>query len=530
MESTDSLSEGLLAGTVIAVAVAAFARSRGWGIALPVLGVGILVGLLPFGPRAPENAGDLFLFILAPLVFGEALSSSYRDLRSSRRAILALAVGLVVIVSVAVGAVAALLVPGVPWAVALALGAILAPTDAVSVAAIAGRAGLPRRVINILEGESLVNDGTGLTLLRVALVTAAAGSVTATQVAGVLALSVVGGVGTGVVVGLIMIAVIRRGRDPLVANAILILAPFPAYFIAEGVQGSGILAVVTAALMAAHAMSSDSGFRGRPQSLAAWRQITFLLQAFAFFLVGIELPATLTRIRSDQWPTLLLLVGAVMLTLIITRFLFAGAMWLASSRSQHRLGGREWVLVAWAGARGPVSGLAAFTLPVFLEDGNALPDRNLLLATTLCVIVLTLLLSPTLKPLANILSLTPDDHASMRGPIRQSLALAALERLDELIDDALASEQPLPDEFIALIRERYQLEADASEPGTPEREIGRRDRQRVLTEIINAQHEQLIRIRDTRGIPDAVLRPIQHELDLQRSALQGEGEGPVQAS
>lgn len=513
-----------MAATVIAVAVAAFARSRGWGIALPVLGVGIIVGLVPFGPRAPDNAGDLFLLILAPLVFGEALSSSYRDLRSSRRAILALAVGLVVIVSVAVGAIAALLVPGVPWAVALALGAILAPTDAVSVAAIAGRAGLPRRVINVLEGESLVNDGTGLTLLRVALVTAAAGSVTATQVAGVLVLSVVGGVGTGIIVGLIMIAVIRRGRDPLVANAVLILAPFPAYFIAEGVQGSGILAVVTAALMAAHAMSSDAGFRGRPQSVAAWRQITFLLQAFAFFLVGIELPATLASIRDDQWPTLILLVGAVMLTLIITRFLFAGGMWLATSRSKHRLDGREWILVAWAGARGPVSGLAAFTLPVFLDDGNALPDRNLLLATTLSVIVLTLLLSPTLKPLAKLLALAPDDHSTMYGPIRQSLALAALERLDELIDDARAAGQPLPEEFIALIRERYLLEADASSALEPEHEIGRRDRQRVLAEIINAQHEQLIRLRDTRGIPDAVLRPIQHELDLQSSALHGEGD------
>jgi monovalent cation/hydrogen antiporter len=522
MDPTDNLSEGLMAATVIAVAVAAFARSRGWGIALPVLSVGILVGLLPFGPSAPDNAGDLFLVILAPLVFGEALSSSYRDLRSSRRAILALAIGLVVIVSVAVGAVAALIVPGVPWAVALALGAILAPTDAVSVAAIAGRAGLPRRVINVLEGESLVNDGTGLTLLRVALVTAAAGSVTATQVAEVLALSVLGGVGTGVVVGLIMVAVIRRGRDPLVANAILILAPFPAYFIAEALDGSGILAVVTAALIAAHAMSSDAGFRGRPQSIAAWRQITFLLQAFAFFLVGLELPATLARVRTDQWGIFLALTAAVLVTLIATRFLFAGAMWVLTFRASQRMTGREWILVAWAGARGPVSGLAAFTLPVFLDDGNALPDRNLLLATTLSVIVLTLVLSPTLGPIARLMKLTPDDARSQQGPVRQSLALAALERLDELVDDAAAAGTPLPQVFVDSLRQKYQIDAAGTDAEQSTREMGARDRIRVLAEIINAQHEQLVRMRDTRSIPDSVLRPIQHELDIQRIALQGE--------
>lgn len=525
MDPTDNLSEGVMAATVIAVAVAAFARSRGWGIALPVLSVGIVVGLLPFGPGAPDNAGDLFLLILAPLVFGEALSSSYRDLRRSRRTILALAIGLVIFVSLAVGAVATMVVPGVPWAVALALGAILAPTDAVSVAAIAGRAGLPRRVINVLEGESLVNDGTGLTLLRVALVTAAAGSVTATQVAGVLALSVLGGVGTGVVVGLIMVAVIRRGRDPLVANAVLILAPFPAYFIAEGLDGSGILAVVTAALIAAHAMSSDAGFRGRPQSLAAWRQITFLLQAFAFFLVGLELPATLLKIRSDQWGILLVLIFSVLITLIVTRFLFAGAMWLLTYRASHRLSGREWVLVAWAGARGPVSGLAAFTLPVFLDDGNALPDRNLLLATSLSVIVLTLFLSPTLGPVARLMKLTPDDTQGLQSPVRQSLALAALERLDELVDDAVSAGSPLPQTFVDNLRQRYQSDAASTNVEQPAREIGAKDRLRVLAEIINAQHEQLVRMRDTRGIPDSVLRPIQHELDIQRIALQGETGG-----
>ena len=515
------ITEGLLAGTVLAVAVAAFARTRGWGIALPVLAVGVLTGLLPFGPAAPSNAGEIFLIILAPLIFGEALSSSYLDLRRVGRLVLTLAIGLVVFVALAVGAVATWIVPQIPWAVALALGAILAPTDAVAVAAVAKRARLPRRIVTVLEGESLVNDGSGLTLLRVALVSAAAGSVTAAEVAGVLALSVLGGVGLGAIVGLILVWVIRRSRDPLVANAVILLAPFPAYFLAEAIEGSGILAVVVAALITAHAMSADSGFRGRPQSIAAWGQITFLLQAFAFFLIGIELPSSLSNLREEQWPLLPWLVLAVLVTLIVTRFAFAGVMWAITRRMPDRtLGGRAWSIVGWAGARGPVSGLAAFSLPFLLDSGSALPDRNLLLATSLCVIVATLLLSPTLGPLARWLKLTEDDDdAAVRTRLRHAMAMAALERLDGLADDAEANGTAYPDSFIQRVRASYESQLTHDAPATASNVMDPTASRRVLLELLNAQSTELLRQRDLRSIPDSTIKSMQHDLDLQQQAL-----------
>ena len=237
-----------MAGLLVAIAVAGFARWRGWGVAIPVVTAGVIVGLLPFGPSAPDDAGEVFLLILAPLVFGEALSGSYVDFRRFRRPIFALAVGLVIVSSVVVGAVATVLVPGLPLAMAFALGAILSPTDAVAVANIARRVALPRRVVTILEGESLVNDGTGLTLLRVALAAAAAGTVSGGDIALILFQSVVGGLAVGVGAGLILAWVIRRGSDQTVANAMVLIATFPVYYVAEEVGGSGILAVVATAL------------------------------------------------------------------------------------------------------------------------------------------------------------------------------------------------------------------------------------------------------------------------------------------
>lgn len=511
------ISEGLLAGAVVAVAVAAFARHRGWGIALPVLIVGIAVGILPFGPQAPSNAGELFLVILAPLVFGEALSSSYRDLRQVGRSILALAVGLVIVGSLAVGFVATVIVPQIPWAIALALGAILAPTDAVSVAAVAKRAGLPRKVVHVLEGESLVNDGTGLTLLRVALVLAAAGSVTATEVVGVLALSILGGVMVGVIIGLILVLLIRRSSDPLVANAAILLAPFPGYFLAETIEGSGILAVVVAALIAAYGMTADAGFRGRPASIAAWQQITFILQAFAFFLIGLELPMSLINMRTEQWQVLPWLILGVLATLIVTRFVFVGAM--ALFRRGSGISARGWVVIAWAGARGPVSGLAAFTLPFLLDSGTALPDRNLLLATTLSVIVITLLLSPTLAPLARRLGLSEDDPVEEQRRLRQALAAAALERLGDLVEDAIQSGEELPAPLVDDLREEFEQKLKAAGQGASHLQGDASIRRRLLLELVHAQQEEVVRWRDERQVSDAVVRQLLHELDIQRSSL-----------
>lgn len=517
------LSEGLIAGLLISLAVAAFARWRGWGIAIPVLVAGIAFGFLPFGPSAPDDAGEIFLLILAPLVFGEALSASYVDFKRFRRPIFALAVGLVLVTSVAIGAVAAALVPGIPLSLAFALGAILSPTDAVAVAAIARRVALPRRVVTILEGESLVNDGTGLTLLRVALAAAATGSVSGGDIAVILLQSVVGGLVVGVLAGVALAWLVRRDPDQTVVNAFVLIAPIPVYLIAEEVNGSGILAVVATALIVANTMLTHRRFEGRRSSMAIWRQITFILSAAAFFLVGLELPETVLALPADELRLLPILVISVVAVLVVSRVVFVCGYALVSGKGEGHIGVREAVVLAWAGARGPVSGLAAFSLPLGVGVEATVDQSRLLQATTFVVIGVTLALSPTLGLVARAVRLPDVDLDDDRRAVRVALATRGIDALDEAVRDAANSRQPLPDGIVESVRHRLLDDlgiAGGDAPTTTSLD----DAYRLEMAVLRAQQDELLRLREG-GTPDAVIRPALHEIDLQISALRARAPG-----
>jgi monovalent cation/hydrogen antiporter len=512
----------LLVGILMAVGVAAFARWRGWGTAIPVLIAGVVIGFLPFGPSAPDDAGEVFLLILAPLVFGEALSTSYVDFRRFRRPIFALAVGLVLVTSIAVGAIATLIVPGLPLGLAFALGAILSPTDAVAVAAIAKRVALPRRVVTILEGESLVNDGTGLTLLRVALAAAAAGTVAGGEIALILVQSVLGGLIVGVAAGLVLAWLIRKAPDQTVVNAFILLTPIPVYVLAESLQGSGILAVVAAALIAANTMLTHRRFDGRRASVAVWQQITFILTAIAFFLVGLELPATVEALPQEELVLLPILVIAVVLVLIATRVIFVGAYTLIFGRGEGQLGMREAVVLAWAGTRGPVSGLAAFSLPLGVGVEAAADQSRLLQAATFMVIAVTLLLSPTLGYVARAVGLQGDDLEEDRKAVRIALATRGLDALDEAVREGAYDHAPLPAGAEEALRHRLLAQLDEAE-GSPRTAAAREGSTRNLElAVLRAQQDELYRLRES-GLPDAIVRPALHALDLQAGALRDRG-------
>ena len=194
---------------------------------------------------------------------------------------------------------------------------------------------MPRRLVSILEGESLVNDGTGLTALRVAVVAAVAGSVTMLNAAGMLAAAVGIGVLVGALAGWGMSTVLRRSRDLVAANSLIVVAPFLIYVVAEEFEGSGILAVVVAALWLANAQHADPGWSGRLQGTTVWRHVTFILQSFAFCLIGLEIPEVFRRLGSDEVALVLVLVPVVLVTLVGTRFLFVGLM-VVIERSRDR--------------------------------------------------------------------------------------------------------------------------------------------------------------------------------------------------
>jgi Na+/H+ antiporter len=519
----------LAASAAIAVAIAAFARQRGWGIALPLVVAGIIVGLAPIGPTAPPAPEIILIAVLAPLVFGEAMGSSYLDLRKVSRPVIALAVGLVIASTLVVGYVT-MLVVAMPAAMAFALGAVLSPTDAVAVSAIARRAGLPRRTVSILEGESLVNDGTGLTALKVALAAAAAGSVTLLEVGGIFIVAVAAGVAVGALGGWLLSQVLIRSRDLVASNALVLIAPFVIYFIAEELKGSGILAIVVAALVIAHSQNSDPGHTGRVQSTIVWRHITFVLQALAFFLVGIELPDLLLGLDDSSRRVLIVLVAVVTLAMIVTRTVFVfGMVGIARGLRQSaplRQVLRGAAIVSWAGARGPVSGLAAFSIPVALASGAEVPYRELILATTFCVIVITLLLSMTLAPLARLLTVHSDDDEEALRRVDAMLARAALERLNDVEIEAEEAGRPIAPEVSERLRgdaERRLQTAAHPDTVTRTQEIEVRQMLATARAMVRAEQEELIRLRDEEGLPDAIARPLLRELDLRHQALRRQG-------
>lgn len=512
---------------LIAVGVAAFARQRGWGMALPVVIIGAVIGALPIGPDAPPDAELILVLILAPLVFGEALSSSYLDLRRVSRPVLVLAVGLVLATTIVIGGAINLLVAA-PVVLAFALGAVLAPTDAVAVSAVAKRASLDRRLVSILEGESLVNDATGLTVLRVTIVVMLAGSVTATHVAGVFALAIIGGIAVGAVGGAVLSYLTSRMRDSVAANGLVIIAPFALYLVAEKLEGSGILAVVIAALWIAHAQSSRPERYARLEAVEVWRNLTFLLQAMAFFLVGLELSASYRALGSGELQAVLVLVPIVVLLLIAVRFAFVMPMFAISAFfGRHRRGFvkrymRGAVVISWAGARGPVSGLAALSIPLLMADGTPVPHRTEFMAIVFTVIVITLLLSQTLGPLARRLGATSADRRGVVERVNVTLLHAAQARLDELWEQADSHGTPLPNEAVQLVRDDLQVriaEAERSEmiagesPDTVAAVV--RD---LKIATIRAQQEELLRIRDAESLPDAIYREILAGLELRMKA------------
>lgn len=508
---------------VIAVLIAAVARNRGWNPSLPLLACGIIIDAVDIGPDAPADPELVLIVVLAPLVFGEALSSSIVDLRRVSRPVVALAVGLVVFGAFVVGAMATLVVPSMPLAVALCLGAILAPTDAVAVSATARSAALPRRVVQILEGESLVNDGTALTMLRVCAAAAAAGSVTGPEIVRITFQSVVGGLLVGLVGGAVLVIIARRSRDTTVANGCVLIAPFPIYGGAEALGGSGILAVVVAALALAHATSSAVTYTGRLQAASVWRAITFILQAVAFFLVGLDVPDALKQIGPERQRSLFYVVPAIVAALIVSRFLFVYLMATFSGARRHSP--RSWFVIAWGGARGPVSALAAFTLPTTMVGGDPFPDRAYVISITVCVVVSSLVIAPTMAPVARMLHLPVDDDARTVRWVRAALARASLDRLDEIGQRAERTGEPIPPDILDGLRAAGQLRLDAelaAQQQGEESSAGEsvRVRSAVALQMVHAEQEELLRLRNQEGLPDSMMRTLQKSLDHRIRALQ----------
>ncbi|MGB3894937.1 MAG: Na+/H+ antiporter, partial [Mycolicibacter sinensis] len=440
----------LLGALVAAVLVAAIARRHKLSAPLVLVIVGLLVGLIPAVPDIALRP-DLVLFvILPPLLWSAGLESSYINMRRNRRSIMLLAVGLPLATTVAVGVVAYYTVPEFTVAAALTLGAIVAPPDAVSATAVGRRVGLPRRIMTLLGGESLLNDATALTVYKMALA-AAIGAATGwgTGLA-TFVLSAVGGVAVGMLFGALIVVIRARLTDPLMESAVGLVAPFVIYLVAEEVHGSGVLAVVVAALILGQRFTR-AHYATRLQDQAVWRAVQLVLESLAFLLIGLQLPTVVKNMQGVRFSTLTvasLLVFATVLAVrgvwvltfsYLPRMLFAGIR----QREPAPTPGQVFIL-AWAGMRGVVSLAAAFGVPMTTLVGEPFPGRPQLVFLTFVVVVGTLLLHGlTLPWLIRRLDVRTDqdrNDAIAAAAAQDTAALAAAERLDEV----LASSEPSP--------------------------------------------------------------------------------------
>lgn len=509
--------------TVLLLAVVALVTvvARRIGIPYPILMVlaGLGVGFVPGLPRVELEPEIVLLLFLPPILFSAASLSSPRELWRNVRPISLLAFGLVLTTTLAVALVVTALVPGLPFAAAVALGAIVSPPDAIAATAIAQRLGLPRRLVTVLEGESLVNDATALVTYRFAVAAAMTGTFSLGEAAASFVVVALGGAAIGLVVGWTMTWLLARLEDPPVEVLITLIGPFAAYLPAEILGVSGVLAAVSAGLLlgarAARVMSSDTRVLG----VGAWQVAIFVVNGLAFLLIGLQLPSVMDEIGGRPIAELVGLSLVVAATVIGTRLLWVFPATYLPRRIVPGLAVRDpsprpgvVVVLGWAGMRGAVSLAAALALPTI----PAFPERDLLVFLTFTTILATLVgQGLTLPFLIRRLGLGDDgsaEHEELHA--REAATEAALGRLDELVTE-VPGHLPLIDQ----LRERYRHRAehyvhahDTDElPVDPEE----RDHEKIRRAVLAAERLAVIELRDRGVISDEALRRVERDLDLE---------------
>jgi CPA1 family monovalent cation:H+ antiporter len=449
-----SLADGI--GLLIGIVMIAIVADR-LRIAYPILLVvaGIGVALLPLKHRVELQPDLVLLVFLPPLIYDASLDTSARDLRTHWRPILLLAVGLVLVTMTAVAVVIHALVGGMGWAPAFALGAIVSPPDSVAATQIAGKLGLPRRLVTILGGEGLMNDATALTAYQVAV--AAVGSAfTLGDVVGKFFFAVVVGIAIGIAVGWLGCRALRFTETPVIENTMLLILPFAAYLPADKLRASGVLAVVATGLYFGRYGSGALTAAARLQQREIWDLIVFLLTGMSFLLIGLELRPILDSLVNRESGSLLIEASSVVGVVIVGRMAWM-FMTTALPGGQRLFGAtratRSWqetTVVGWAGMRGAVSLAAALALP------QSFPQRELVVFLTFAVIVATLVgQGLTLPPLIRRLGLVTrgGQESVLVAETRRRLTVVALSEIDDLTRD-----DGFPDPVVDRIRSGYETQ------------------------------------------------------------------------
>lgn len=553
------------------VGLTAIARHRGWPAPLLVTGVALAAAGIPWLPEFEIDSHVILTLVLPPLLYSAALDVSLLNFTRSRKHISRLGVGLVAVTAGVVGLTAYWLVPDMTLPAALLLGAIVAPPDAVSAAAIGRRLGLPRHVMTVLSGESLINDAASLTLFKVFLLIIGGTSLTLLEDAGIFALAVVVGVAVGLVLGVLFHWIRMRVTDPVTETMIGLLVPFLAYIGAEELGGSGVLAVVAAGLWIGF-NSPKTGYAARLTERPVWSAIDLLLEGIVFALIGLQMKPIAESLAASErgvWSTVIVAI-VILVVVILIRPAFIFTTYYASRAQQARrtrarqgvtsrrraralagrstrgvtsdreglraalaeepaMNWRELTVVSWTSMRGVVTLAAAAAVPAITDSGIPVPGHDVIVFVAFFVTIGTLLLQGLTLPLV-ITGLgvrDPEQDRRDRQEERELVRITMAEGIEYLEEHRQELAERYDPKLIALLlkgmrvriaRQEDDARTEAQEDRTLDHQA-QQERFALRRTMIRHQRDILVRERDRGTIDEEVMRDVLRGLDAEELAL-----------
>lgn len=520
--------------------VVVLARGLGQRVGIPFTILLTLAGLVYAFMPAPTfglEPNAVLLLVLPPLLYSTARRSSLMAVRANLRPIISLSVLLVLLTAFAVGVLLSLLVPGMPLAVGMILGAAVAPPDPVAALSIGRRAGMPPRLTVLIEGEGLLNDASALTTYQLAVTAAVTGAFSWTSATALFALTAVGGVGVGVGVAFL----IQRARpwlkDPLIANAVSLAVPFLTYLLAESIHASGVLAVVVAGLVIGHNPGAEETGAARLQTGAVWQLVEFMLEGLVFLLIGQQLPAVLRDLRSEPTAKIVIATVVTVATVLLIRPLWLALTQLVPSWLHARLGigstgrlsKREVTALTWAGTRGVITLAVVFAVPLHTASGAPVPDRALVVFCAYAVVLVTLVgQGLTFGPLLRRLRLRV--NAAEEELVRNDARLADIDAAQSTVTDLLAHATIGPDlaealhAGLAARADRYharQAALEDADDGPITWPVDYRAAIEARRAVIDAERAEIQRWRDDGRLSEESWRMLRRELDHEERTVLG---------
>lgn len=493
---------------------------------------GLIIGFTPQLPDVDLKPDTVFLIFLPPLLFTASWKLSWHDFKAERRPIISLATGLVFFTTIATAAVAHYFIPGFSWQLGFVLGAVISPPDAMAATSITKGLNLNKRVVTILEGESLFNDASALVAYRYAIAAMVAGGFVLWQASLQFVWVALGGIAVGLLIGWgLLFAQKRVNNNATLEVALTLLTPYVAYLLAEHFHLSGVMAVVAAGLFISFKSPEAFSFQTRMQASYFWETIEFLLNGFVFILIGMQLPVIMANIEKDSLTHALgygLLITAVAVVVRIL-WVFPGAyipMWL-SKKSRKPRANIDWryvTIISWTGMRGVVSLASALAIPLTLQNGSAFPERNMILFITFCVIFFTLVVQGLSLPLLiRLLKVSPDVAKELQEEniIRRQMAVSALNFIEESID-----KMELEEDTINKLKEKYHIRARLASEKTPRNVTAFNNASAVFRQytqmqktLLDYERALLVQMHKDDSAGSEILKKLEYELDIEESRL-----------